>query len=159
MKLGLATVCPRPSPQDLRAVGVIVEMAEASGKPFVFEVDGATPRTTIALEALRALAQHGKVAPVTCTSASTSPPARSADAPRAGSPHKRARPWRWRRDGDTSWHSHLTLPQGPDRAMGQVVPPDPDSIARNREAAVVQAPRQGACRRPVSPSERRTPSH
>jgi chromosome partitioning protein len=44
---------------------VIVEMAEASGKPFVFVVNGATPRTTIALEAVRALAQHGKVAPVT----------------------------------------------------------------------------------------------
>jgi chromosome partitioning protein len=55
----------RPSPHDLRAVGVIVEMAEAAGIPFCFAVNGATPRTTIALEAVRALAQHGKVAPVT----------------------------------------------------------------------------------------------
>ncbi len=55
----------RPSPHDLRAVGIIVEMAEQAGKPFCFVVDGATPRTTIALEAIRALAQHGKVAPVT----------------------------------------------------------------------------------------------
>jgi chromosome partitioning protein len=58
-------VCPRPSPHDLRAVGVIVAMAEAAGTLFCFVVNGATPRTTIALEAVRALAQHGKVAPVT----------------------------------------------------------------------------------------------
>jgi chromosome partitioning protein len=54
-----------PSPHGLRAVGVIVETAETSGKSFVFVVNGATPRTTMALEAVRALAQHGKVAPVT----------------------------------------------------------------------------------------------
>jgi chromosome partitioning protein len=54
----------RPSPHDLRAVGVIVEMAEAARIPFCFVVNGATPRTTIALEAVQALAQHGPVAPV-----------------------------------------------------------------------------------------------
>jgi chromosome partitioning protein len=54
----------RPSPHDLRAVGVIVEMAEAAGLPFCFVVNGATPRTLIALEAVQALAQHGPVAPV-----------------------------------------------------------------------------------------------
>jgi chromosome partitioning protein len=54
----------RPSPHDLRAVGVVVEMAETSGKPFCFVVNGATPRTTIALQAVQALAQHGPVAPV-----------------------------------------------------------------------------------------------
>lgn len=54
----------RPSPHDLRAVGVIVEMAEQAGKPFGFVVNGATPRTTIALQAVQALAQHGPVAPV-----------------------------------------------------------------------------------------------
>jgi chromosome partitioning protein len=61
----LVLIPARPSPHDLRAVGVIAEMAEASGKPFCFVVNGATPRTTIAVEAVRALAQHGKVAPVT----------------------------------------------------------------------------------------------
>jgi chromosome partitioning protein len=61
----LVLIPARPSPHDLRAVGVIVEMAEASGKPFCFVVNGATPRTTIAVDAVRALAQHGKVAPVT----------------------------------------------------------------------------------------------
>jgi chromosome partitioning protein len=55
----------RPSPHDLRVVGVIVEMAEASGIPFCFVVNGATPRATIALEAVRALTQQGKVTPVT----------------------------------------------------------------------------------------------
>jgi chromosome partitioning protein len=54
----------RPSPHDLRAVGVVVEMAEAAGKPFGFVVNGATPRAIIALQAVQALAQHGPVAPV-----------------------------------------------------------------------------------------------
>jgi chromosome partitioning protein len=61
----LVLIPARPSPHDLRAVGVIVAMAEASTIPFCFVVNGATPRTTIAHEAVRALAQHGKVAPVT----------------------------------------------------------------------------------------------
>jgi chromosome partitioning protein len=61
----LVLIPARPSPHDLRAVGVIVEMAETAHIPFCFVVNGATPRTTIAIEAVRALAQHGKVAPVT----------------------------------------------------------------------------------------------
>jgi chromosome partitioning protein len=60
----LVLIPARPSPHDLRAVGVIVEMAEASGKPFCFVVNGATPRTLIAVEAVQALAQHGPVAPL-----------------------------------------------------------------------------------------------
>jgi chromosome partitioning protein len=60
----LILIPARPSPHDLRAVGVIVEMAEDLKKPFGFVVNGATPRTTIALEAVQALAQHGRVAPV-----------------------------------------------------------------------------------------------
>jgi chromosome partitioning protein len=55
----------RPSPHDLRSIGAIVEMAERMDKLFCFVVNGATPRTTIATDAVRALAQHGKVAPVT----------------------------------------------------------------------------------------------
>jgi chromosome partitioning protein len=61
---GVVLIPARPSPHDLRAVGVVVEMAEAAGKPFGFVVNGATPRTTIALQAVQALAQHGPVAPV-----------------------------------------------------------------------------------------------
>jgi chromosome partitioning protein len=60
----LVLIPARPSPHDLRAVGVIVEMAEQLTTPFCFVVNGATPRTTIALEAVQALAQHGPVAPV-----------------------------------------------------------------------------------------------
>jgi chromosome partitioning protein len=60
----LVLIPARPSPHDLRAVGVIVEMAEASAKPFYFVVNGATPLSVIALEAVQALAQHGPVAPV-----------------------------------------------------------------------------------------------
>ena len=60
----LVLIPARPSPHDLRAVGVVVEMAEAARIPFCFVVNGATPRTTIALEAVRALAQHGPVASV-----------------------------------------------------------------------------------------------
>ncbi len=54
----------RPSPHDLRAVAVVVEMVEQAKKPFCFVVNGATPRTNIAREAIGALAEHGKVAPV-----------------------------------------------------------------------------------------------
>ena len=61
----LVLIPARPSPHDLRAVGVVVALAEAAGKPFCFCINGATPRTTIAVEAMRALAQHGQVAPVT----------------------------------------------------------------------------------------------
>jgi chromosome partitioning protein len=55
----------RPSPHDLRAVATVVEMVEQANKPFCFIVNGATPRSTIAREAVTALAAHGKVAPVT----------------------------------------------------------------------------------------------
>jgi chromosome partitioning protein len=61
----LVLIPARPGPHDLRAIGVIVAMAEQANIPFCFVVNGATPRTTIAIDALRALAQHGKVAPVT----------------------------------------------------------------------------------------------
>jgi chromosome partitioning protein len=49
----------RPSPHDLRAVAVVVEMVEQAKKPFCFVVNGATPRTNIAKEAVGALAELG----------------------------------------------------------------------------------------------------
>ena len=55
----------RPSPNDLRAVPVIVEEAENAKKPFIFVINSATPRATITHDAVRVLAQYGKVAPVT----------------------------------------------------------------------------------------------
>jgi chromosome partitioning protein len=60
----LVLIPARPSPHDLRAVGIVVDMAEHAQRPLCFVVNGATPRTTIALEAVQALAQHGPVAPV-----------------------------------------------------------------------------------------------
>ena len=61
----LVLIPARPSPHDLRAVATLVDMVEQAGKPFCFVVNGATPRSTIATDAVRALAEHGKVAPVT----------------------------------------------------------------------------------------------
>ena len=59
----LVLVPVRPSPHDLRAVVRLIDMLEAANAPFCFVVNGATPRSTIAMDAVRALAQHGKVAP------------------------------------------------------------------------------------------------
>jgi chromosome partitioning protein len=61
----LAIIPCRPSPNDLHAVGSTLDVIEQAGKPFLFVVNGATPRSTIAADTLRVLAQHGKVAPVT----------------------------------------------------------------------------------------------
>ena len=54
----------RPSPHDIRSIGVVVEMVEHIKKPFCFVVNGATPRSIIIQEAIASLAEHGKVAPV-----------------------------------------------------------------------------------------------
>jgi len=61
----LVLIPARPSPHDLRAVATLVDMVEQAGNQFCFVVNGATPRSTIATDAVRALAEHGKVAPVT----------------------------------------------------------------------------------------------
>lgn len=55
----------RPSPHDLRAAGATVELAERSGKPLIFVINGAAVRARITAEAAIALSQHGTVAPVT----------------------------------------------------------------------------------------------
>ena len=60
----LVVIPVRPSPHDLRAVGATATLAEQQGKPFVFVVNAATPRTKILNEAVLALSQHGTVAPV-----------------------------------------------------------------------------------------------
>lgn len=54
----------RPTPDDLDAVGPVLELIEASGSAFGFVLSQAKPRTRLALEAVPELAQHGKVAPV-----------------------------------------------------------------------------------------------
>jgi chromosome partitioning protein len=54
----------RPSPHDLRAAGGTVAMAQRAGKPFMFVVNGASPRASITAQAVAALSEHGRVAPV-----------------------------------------------------------------------------------------------
>lgn len=51
----------KPSPNDLRAIGATIDMARASGKPFVFVICQAIARTTIVEEARALLAAHGPV--------------------------------------------------------------------------------------------------
>jgi len=60
----LVLIPVRPSPHDLRAAGATVEMVERAGKPLIFVVNAAAPRTRITNEAVMALSQHGTVAPV-----------------------------------------------------------------------------------------------
>jgi chromosome partitioning protein len=59
----LALIPVRPSPDDLRAVGATIAALEGAGVPFAF-VMSQTPRAKITDEAVRVLAQHGRVAPV-----------------------------------------------------------------------------------------------
>src|SRR3546814_156195 len=61
----LIVIPTRPSPHDLRAAGVTVDLCERAGKPLVFVVNAATPRAKITYEAAVALSQHGTVAPAT----------------------------------------------------------------------------------------------
>ncbi len=60
----LVIVPTRPSPHDLRAVGLTVDIAERHGKPLIFVVNAATARARITGESAVALSQHGTVAPV-----------------------------------------------------------------------------------------------
>lgn len=53
----------RPSPDDLRAIGSTLAMVEDAGTDFCFVVSQAKPRTRMVPEAIKVLAQHGKVAP------------------------------------------------------------------------------------------------
>lgn len=59
----LVLIPVRPSPDDLRAVQATIDLVEAAGVPFAFVILQAKTRTRIAGEALRLLAQHGRVAP------------------------------------------------------------------------------------------------
>ncbi len=54
----------RPSPHDLRAAGGTVELARKAGKPFMFVVNSASPRASLTAQAVAALSEHGRVAPV-----------------------------------------------------------------------------------------------
>lgn len=60
----LVIVPVRPSPHDLAAIGVTIDLVVTLGKPLVYVVNGATARSRITGEAAIALAQHGAVAPI-----------------------------------------------------------------------------------------------
>ena len=60
----LVLIPARPSPHDLRAVAAMVAMASGAGKPILFVVNGAAPRANITAEAVAALSEHGRDAPV-----------------------------------------------------------------------------------------------
>jgi chromosome partitioning protein len=60
----LVLIPARPSPHDLRAMGATVNIARRAGKPFLFVINGAAPRANITAEAVAALSEHGRVAPV-----------------------------------------------------------------------------------------------
>jgi chromosome partitioning protein len=59
----LAIVPVRPSPDDLDAVGDTLALIEAAGCPFLFVMTQAKPRTRLQMQAVLALAKHGKLAP------------------------------------------------------------------------------------------------
>ncbi len=59
---GLVIIPVRPSPHDLAAAGVTVDLVECLEKPLVFVVNGASPRARITGQAAIALSQHGTVA-------------------------------------------------------------------------------------------------
>ncbi len=62
-KATLAIIPVRPSPDDLDAVGDTLSLVEEAGCPFVFVLTQAKPRTRLQMQAVMALAKHGKLAP------------------------------------------------------------------------------------------------
>jgi chromosome partitioning protein len=60
----LVLIPARPSPNDLRAVGATVDIVEEAGRPMVFVVNQAVARSKIKSETIKALSQHGPLAPV-----------------------------------------------------------------------------------------------
>ena len=59
----LAIVPVRPSPDDLDAINGTLALIEEAGCPFLFVLNQAKPRTRLQMQAVLALAKHGKLAP------------------------------------------------------------------------------------------------
>lgn len=59
----LVLIPVQPSPDDLRAVGVTVDMVNQTKKPLAFIINRVKPRVRLTGEAAIALSQHGVVAP------------------------------------------------------------------------------------------------
>jgi len=62
-RASLAIIPVRPSPDDLDAVGDTLSLVEEARCPFVFVLTQAKPRTRLQMQAVMALAKHGKLAP------------------------------------------------------------------------------------------------
>jgi chromosome partitioning protein len=62
-KATLVLIPVRPSPDDQDAVGDTLALVEKAGSPFVFVLSQAKPRTRLQMQAVMALAKHGKLAP------------------------------------------------------------------------------------------------
>jgi chromosome partitioning protein len=62
-RASLAVVPVRPSPDDLDAVSDTLALIEQAGCPFLFVLTQAKPRTRLQMQAVLALAKHGKLAP------------------------------------------------------------------------------------------------
>ncbi|WP_159993644.1 ParA family protein [Roseomonas sp. 18066] len=60
----LVVIPAKPSPHDLRAVGATVDLVEQAGRPMVFVINQAISRSKLKTDAIRALSQHGTLAPV-----------------------------------------------------------------------------------------------
>jgi chromosome partitioning protein len=58
----LVLIPVKPSPHDLKGVGVTVQLAKRQGKPFCFVVTQAIARAALTTQAILALSQHGPVA-------------------------------------------------------------------------------------------------
>jgi chromosome partitioning protein len=58
----LVLIPVRPSPHDISAAGMTVELVEMLGKPLVFVVNCASPHARISSDAAIVLSQHGTVA-------------------------------------------------------------------------------------------------
>lgn len=59
----LVIVPSTASPLDLRAIGPTVGMVNGAGKPLVFLLDRARPRSRLGNDTIMAMSQHGTVAP------------------------------------------------------------------------------------------------
>jgi chromosome partitioning protein len=64
MLADLVLVPVRPSPHDLRSIAATVDLIEAANKRMAFIVNGASVNSRISNEAVVALAEHARVAPV-----------------------------------------------------------------------------------------------
>jgi chromosome partitioning protein len=60
----LVVIPVRPSPHDLRSIAATFDLVEAADRRMAFVVNGASVNSRISTEAVVALAEHGRVAPV-----------------------------------------------------------------------------------------------